>query len=147
MIFVAITSEISHKLIAGNIKAHLFAATDQADTDWVVKVCDVDPAGRSINIQETIQRARFAGGTDRSRPIAPDTVSEFVIDLGTVCHLFRAGHRVRVQVTSSHFPHWDRNLNTGNPVGTEGLADRKVAIQTVLHDAAHPSRVVLPLLT
>jgi predicted acyl esterase len=47
-------------------------------------------------------------------------------------------------VTSSHFPHWDRNLNTGNPVGTERLADRKVAVQTVLHDAEHPSRIELP---
>ena len=134
------------RLVAGSVKAHLFAATDQADTDWVVKVCDVDPSGRSINVQETIQRARFAGGTDRSRPIAPNAVSEFVMDVGTCCHLFRAGHQVRVQVTSSHFPHWDRNLNTGNQVGTERLADRKVAVQTVLHDAAHPSRVELPLL-
>src|SRR4029079_12449469 len=55
------------RTIAGSIAAHLFAATNQADTDWVVKVCDVDESGRSINVQETIQRARFAGGTDRSR--------------------------------------------------------------------------------
>ena len=133
------------RLVAGPIRAHLFAATNQADTDWVVKVCDVDPAGRSINIQETIQRARFAGGTDRSRPIAAGKVTEFVMDVGTCAHEFRAGHRVRVQVSSSHFPHWDRNLNTGNPVGTDKLSDRKVAIQTVLHDAARPSRVVLPV--
>ena len=133
------------RLVAGPIRAHLFAATNQADTDWVVKVCDVDPAGRSINIQETIQRARFAGGTDRSRPIAAGKVTEFVMDVGTCAHEFRAGHRLRVQVSSSHFPHWDRNLNTGNPVGTDKLSDRKVAIQTVLHGAAHPSRVVLPV--
>ena len=133
------------RLVAGPVRAHLFAATNQADTDWVVKVCDVDPAGRSINIQETIQRARFAGGTDRSRLIAPGKVTEFVMDVGTCAHEFRAGHRVRIQVSSSHFPHWDRNLNTGNPVGTDRLSDRKVAIQTVLHDAAHPSRVVLPV--
>jgi len=132
------------RLVAGMIRAHLFAATNQADTDWVVKVCDVDPSGRSINIQETIQRARFARGTDRSRPIPAGTVTAFVLDVGTCAHLFQAGHRVRVQVTSSHFPHWDRNLNTGNPVGTERLADRRVAVQTVLHDSAHPSRVVLP---
>jgi uncharacterized protein len=135
------------RLVAGTIRAHLFAATNQADTDWVVKVCDVDPAGRSINIQETIQRARFAGGTDRSRPIPPGQVTEFVLAVGTCAHLFKAGHRVRVQVASSHFPHWDRNLNTGNPVGTERLADRRVAIQTVLHDASHPSRVILPIVS
>jgi putative CocE/NonD family hydrolase len=132
------------RLVAGMIRAHLFAATNQADTDWVIKVCDVDPAGRSINIQESIQRARFAGGTDRARPIPAGKVTEFVLDVGTCAHLFQAGHCVRVQVASSHFPHWDRNLNTGNPVGSDRLADRKVAIQTVLHDAAHPSRVVLP---
>ena len=133
-------------LVAGSIRAHLFAATNQADTDWVLKVCDVDPGGRSINVQETIQRARFAGGTDRSRSIPPGQVTEFVMDVGTCAHVFQAGHRVRVQVSSSHFPHWDRNLNTGNPVGTDKLSDRKVAIQTVLHDAGHPSRVVLPVL-
>jgi putative CocE/NonD family hydrolase len=134
------------RLVAGNIRAHLFAATNQPDTDWVVKVCDVDPAGRSINIQESIVRARFAGGTDRSRPIPAGKVTEFVMDVGTCAHVFKAGHRVRVQVASSHFPHWDRNLNTGNPVGTDSLSDRRVAIQTVLHDSAHPSRVVLPVL-
>lgn len=133
------------RLVAGKITAFVFAATNQADTDWVVKVCDVDPSGRSINIQETIQRARFAGGTDRSRPIPAGNVTEFAIEVGTCAHVFKAGHRVRVQVASSHFPHWDRNLNTGNPVGVDKLSDRKVAIQTVLHDAAHPSRIVLPL--
>jgi len=70
-----------------------------------------------------------------------------VLDVGSLAHVFRAGHRVRVQVASSHFPHWDRNLNTGNPVGTEKLSDRRVGIQTVLHDSAHPSRVVLPLVS
>ena len=134
-------------MVAGKITAHVFAATNQADTDWVVKVCDVDTSGRSINIQETIQRARFAGGTDRARPIPAGDVTEFVMDVGTCAHVFKAGHRVRVQVASSHFPHWDRNLNTGNPVGTEKLSDRRVAIQTVLHDSAHPSRVVLPLVS
>ena len=132
------------RLVAGTVVAHLFAATNQPDTDWVVKLCDVDPSGRSINIQETIQRARFAGGTDRSRPIPSGKVTEFVMNLGTCAHLFKAGHRIRVQVSSSHFPHWDRNLNTGNPVGIDKLSDRRVAIQTVLHDAAHPSRIVLP---
>jgi len=135
----------NERLVAGTIRTHLFAATNQPDTDWVVKVCDVDPTGRSINIQETIQRARFAGGTDRSRPIPAGQATEFVLDVGTCAHLFKAGHRVRVQVASSHFPHWDRNLNTGNPVGTDKLSDRRVAIQTVLHDASHPSRVILPV--
>jgi predicted acyl esterase len=54
---------------------------------------------------------------------------------------------VRVQVSSSHFPHWDRNLNTGHPVGVDKLSDRKVAIQTVFHDSVHPSRVELPVLS
>jgi len=135
------------RLVAGAVVAHLFAATNQPDTDWVVKLCDVDETGRSINIQETIQRARFAGGTDRSRPIPAGKATEFVMELGTCAHLFKPGHRIRVQVSSSHFPHWDRNLNTGNPVGTERLSDRRVAIQTVLHDASHPSRVILPVLS
>ena len=131
--------------IAGMIRVHLFAATSAADTDWTVKVCDVHPNGRSINTQEAIVRARFAGGTDRSRPIPPGDETEFVLQVGTCAHLFRAGHRVRLEISSSNFPHWDRNLNTGHRAGRLDLSDRVVAIQTVFHDAAHPSRVILPV--
>jgi len=105
------------RLVAGMIRAHLFAATNQADTDWVVKVCDVDPSGRSINIQETIQRARFAGGTDRSRPIPAGRVTEFVLDVGTCAHLFKAGHKCPGPGRLQPFPALGPQPQHGQPGG------------------------------
>jgi putative CocE/NonD family hydrolase len=132
-------------LVAGDVRVTLYAATSEADTDWVVRLCDVTEYGQSYNIGEDVQRARFSRGTDASRPIPAGEVTRF--DLGTpCCHLFQAGHRIRLHVTSSAFPLWDRNLNTGRPVGTESLADAKVALQTVHHDADGPSCISLPVL-
>ena len=77
-------------------------------------------------------------------PIQPGTVYEYTIDLWATGNVFLAGHRIRVEVSSSNFPHWDRNLNTGNPLGVDALPDRVVATQTVLHEQGFASRLVLP---
>ncbi len=131
------------RCVAGMIEATLYAATSAPDTDWTIKVCDVDPDGRSVNVQESIQRARHhASGA----PISPGEVTRFDVEVGTCSHVFRAGQRVRVQVSSSDFPQWDRNLNTGNAIGVDGVGDRIVATQTVLHEAGMASAVTLPLL-
>jgi putative CocE/NonD family hydrolase len=144
LVFTSPPLERDHTVI-GSIRVHLFAATSAADTDWTVKVCDVERSGRSVNIQEGIRRARFAGGYDQVRPVPAGSIHEYAFDVGSCAHVFRAGHRIRVEVSSSNFPHWDRNLNTGHPIGVDGVADRVVAVQTVLHERAAPSRVVLPL--
>src|SRR5947208_16096041 len=81
----------------------LYAATDGPSTDWVARLCDVDTHGVSRNITDGILRVTTS----------PDTVGEHVIDLWSTSNVFRAGHRHRVQVTSSSFPRWDRNPNTG----------------------------------
>jgi putative CocE/NonD family hydrolase len=133
-------------LTIGSIRAELFAATSAPDTDWTVKVCDVHPNGTSINIQESIQRARFASGTDRARPVSPNDITRFGFEVGACAHLFRRGHRIRVDISSSSFPQWDRNLNTGHPLGSDMLSDRIVATQSVFHDADYPSRVVLSVM-
>lgn len=133
------------RLVAGTIRARLFAATSAPDTDWTVKVCDVGPDGRAINVQESIQRARFAGSDGGLRLVPPGDVVEVRLDVGTCAHLFRAGHAVRVEISSSNFPQWDRNLNTGNPPGVDTISDRVVATQYVLHDADHPSSITLPV--
>lgn len=134
------------RLVAGKIRAHLFAATSAADTDWTIKVCDVFPDGRSINVQESIQRARFHGGDSATTLIPPAEIREFVIDVGTCCHVFRSGHAIRVEISSSNFPQWDRNLNTGHPIGVDTISDRVIATQYVFHDSEHPARIVLPTL-
>jgi putative CocE/NonD family hydrolase len=72
-------------------------------------------------------------------------VYEYRIDLGSTAHVFLAGHRIRLQISSSDFPQWDRNLNTGGALGSEGEAQTVVARQIVLHDSAHPSHLTLPI--
>jgi putative CocE/NonD family hydrolase len=125
---------LDHDLeVTGPVRVRLWAATSAPSTDWVARLCDVFPDGRSLNLTDGILRVRDE----------PDAAKEREIDLWATSNVFRAGHRIRLQVTSSCFPRWDRNLNTAEPAG-EGTRI-EVARQTILHDAARPSRVILPL--
>jgi uncharacterized protein len=112
----------------------------------VVKLCDVDALGRSVNLQEGIVRARFRGSPDVPTLLVPGEVEAYRVGLGSVFHRFRPGHRIRVQVSSSNFPAWEPNLNTGHPLGVDALPDRVIATQQVLHTAGAASFVTLPLL-
>ncbi|MGH3255343.1 MAG: CocE/NonD family hydrolase [Streptosporangiaceae bacterium] len=127
--------------VTGNVTAHLWAASDCVDTDFVVRLCDVYPDGRSIGIADGIVRAQFRDHSRAPSLITPGQPYEYRIDLWATSNVFLPGHRLRVDVTSSCFPRWDRNLNNGNPAAAYGI----VARQTVLHDPGHPSRLVLPL--
>ena len=120
--------------VTGRILAELTVATDARTTDWVVRVCDVDPLGVSRNIVDGIIRATAS----------PGKFTKQVVDLWSTSHVFRAGHRIRVQVTSSNFPRWDRNLNTEEP--PEGRTHWQPASQEVAHDANRLSRIVLPVI-
>lgn len=131
--------------VAGEASVSLFASTTAPDTDWTSTLCDIAPDGTAINVQEGIQRARFATGEEK--PIPAGEISEFRIRLGTVCHVFKTGHRIGLNVSSSNFPHWDRNMNTGHRSGHDGIGDRVVATQTVFHDRHHPSALVLPVVS
>lgn len=132
-------------LVVGELSMVLFAATSELDTDWVFRLCDVSANGLSTNIADTVQRARYRKSTREPELVPAGEVAEF--ELRTSCaHLFRAGNRIRVHVTSSSFPMWDRNLNTGGSFGRERLADRKTAVQRVHHDDRYPSRLILPAL-
>ena len=121
--------------ITGRVRATIFASTDGPSTDWVVRLCEVDAAGVSRNIVDGITRVH----TEAFR------VEEVEVDLWSTSIVIRAGHRLRVHVTSSNFPRWDRNLNTGEPV-TEGTTMR-VAQQRIFHDSERPSRITLPIVT
>jgi putative CocE/NonD family hydrolase len=133
-------------VVAGLITAELHAASSAVDTDWVVKLCDVDARGRSVNLQEGIVRARFRDSPDAPTPLVPGEVETYRVGLGSVFHHVRPGHRIRVQVSSSSFPAWEPNLNTGHPLGVDAIGDRVVATQQVLHTAGAASFVTLPLL-
>ena len=82
--------------------------------------------------------------TDRARPISPNEPLQYAIDCWSTSNLFRAGHQIRLEVSSSNFPRFDRNLNTGHELGAD--VEQRVAKQTILHDREHPSHVVLPII-
>jgi putative CocE/NonD family hydrolase len=131
--------------LIGDVSVTLYAATSARDTDWTARLCEVYPDGRSINLQEGIVRARSRDSLSEPSLVEPDRVYQYKIPLGPVGARIAAGNRVRVTIASSDFPQWDRNLNTGGPLFGESVSAAVVATQTVLHDAAHPSHVTLPV--
>ena len=130
-------------LVLGPVVLLLHAATDRADTDFTARLCDVDPGGRSINLLEGVVRARYRDSLSAPVAVEPGAVYEYRIDLGPLAHAFLPGHRVRLQVGSSDFPQWDRNLNTGGELGAEGPLTARLATQTVFHTSGRPSRLLL----
>ena len=138
--------------VTGPLTVILYAATSALDTDFVARLCDVYPDGASRILAEGILRARFREGADwdspyeQPRPVKPGQVYEYQINLVATSNLFQPGHRIRVDVTSSSFPRFDRNPNTGNPLGQDGPQDLQPALQTVFHDSAHPSHILLPII-
>jgi len=132
--------------VTGPLSCTLYAATSAPDTDWVVRLCDVHPDGASRILAEGILRARYREGTDRPRPIEPERVYPYKVNLVATSNVFLPGHRIRVDVTSSSFPRFDRNPNTGHPLGVDGPEDLRPALQTVFHDGERPSHIVLPVI-
>ena len=133
--------------VTGDVRFVLHAATSAVDTDWVVRLTDVDESGTSVNVCQGILRARFRDGLADPREVTPGECYEYTVPLGPTSWEFGAGHRLRVQVTSSDFPAHDVNSNTGRPTGEVGPLDGVVATQVVHHDASRPSRVILPVAT
>jgi len=129
--------------IAGPVKMKLFASSDGRDTDWMVKLVDVYPDGFAMNIAEGILRARFRNGLDRMELLTPNQSYEFEIDMAGTANVFRAGHRIRVDITSSNFPQFDRNPNTGEDLGSSVRV--RAAKQTVYHGGSRSSQIVLPV--
>ncbi|MFI7530253.1 CocE/NonD family hydrolase [Nocardia salmonicida] len=119
--------------VTGRVRVRLHAATDAPSTDWVARLCDVGTDGVSRNLCDGIQRVKAV----------PGEPGEYEIDLWSTSNVFLAGHRIRVQVTSSNFPRWDRNPNTAEPAQT--ATTMRTAQQTIFHDAARPSQIILPV--
>ncbi len=129
--------------VSGTIEITLFVSTDVKDTDFTVKLLDVYPDGRAYNLDETIQRARYREGYDKEVFMEEGKVYEIPVSPMSTSNYFAPGHRIRIEVSSSNFPRFTRNLNTGgnNYDETEGI----VARQTVHHTAAYPSQIRLPV--
>ena len=129
--------------VTGPVTATIYASSSAPDTDFTATLVDVHPDGRAIILCEGICRARFRKGTDRPELIEPGRPYEFHIDMWDTSNLFKAGHRIRLEVSSSNFPRYDRNLNTGGRIGYE--TEWNTAEQTVYHDEVRPSRLNLPV--
>jgi putative CocE/NonD family hydrolase len=136
---------LAHPLeVTGFVQAVLYASSDAPDTDFVMRLCDVYPDGRSIILCDGIVRARFREGFDREVFMTSGAVYEFHVPMGVTSVVFLPGHRVRLEVTSSCFPRFARNLNTGEPAATG--TRMQLARQVIWHTAAQPSRLILPVI-
>jgi uncharacterized protein len=130
--------------VTGPLEVVLYAESSARDTDFTAKLVDVYPDGRAMNITEGILRGRYRKNLERTELLEPDTVDEFRIQLYPTSYVFKPRHRMRVDVSSSSFPRFSRNLNTGDPVATDTRIT--VARQTVLHTGTYPSRIILPII-
>ncbi len=129
--------------LTGPIMAVIALDSNVPDTDVTVKLLDVFPDGRVMNMQEGITRARYRDGFDSVRLMKAETIADVPVDLHATSWYLPAGHRLRVEVSSSNFPRFDRNLNTGGHNYDE--TTWRVATNRVHHSAAHPSRLILPI--
>jgi len=129
--------------VTGPVTLDLFASSTAVDTDFTAKLVDVGPDGFAQNMTEGILRARYRDSTTRASLIEPGKVIEYKISLWSTSNVFLKGHRIRVEVSSSNFPRFDRNLNTGKPASDSQTAVK--ATNTILHDVDHPSALILPV--
>ncbi|HEX3868561.1 MAG TPA: CocE/NonD family hydrolase [Gemmatimonadaceae bacterium] len=130
--------------VSGPMSATIWAATDAKDTDWNVMVLDVFPDGRAERVQDGVMRARFRKGFDKEVALTPGAAERYDLDVWFTSRVFEPGHKIRITVSSSLFPKYDRNLNTGG--NNERDSTFVVAHQRFLHDANHPSHVILPVI-
>ena len=130
--------------VTGPVTLDLFAKSSAVDTDFTAKLVDVWPNGFAQNLTEGILRASYRESTTGApKPIVPGKVYEYKIDLWSTSNVFLKGHSIRLEVSSSNFPRFDRNLNTGKDASTDSTFVK--ATNTILHDSTHPSALVLPV--
>lgn len=131
--------------VTGKIEIVLHVSSDAKDTDFTVKLLDVYPDGRAMNIDETVQRARYRDGYDKQVMMTPDQVYELRISPITTSNVFLAGHRLRIEVSSSNFPRFERNLNTGGDNFTE--SQPVIATNQIHYTERYPSRIIVPIMS
>jgi len=130
--------------VTGPDQVFLYAQSSAPDTDFTAKLVDVHPDGKVYNLGNGIIRASSRETLEKPTPIEPGKVYEYKIDLWPTSNLFQPGDRIGLEISSSNFPQYDRNLNTGTEFGQETTF--KIADQTILHDADHLSRIILPII-
>lgn len=124
------------------MQAKLFVSSSAKDTDFIVKLVDVYPDGTAYNVQEGVLRARWRNGFEQPAWLTANEVVPITVEIEATHNYFPAGHRIRLDITSSSFPLWDRNLNTGGPNYSESKP--VIATNAVHHSQRFPSILILP---
>jgi hypothetical protein len=136
--------------VTGRLVVKLWASSNAPDTDFTAKLVDVYPPSRDfpsgidLNIGDSIVRARYRASLTAARPLMPNQPTEFTIEMYPTSIVFRRGHRIRLDISSSNFPRFDVNPNTGEPLNRNRRW--RIAENAVYHDPQHPSRIILPII-
>lgn len=129
--------------VIGPITLTLYASSSAPDTDFTAKLVDLGPCGLAKNLTDGIIRARYRESQSQAKLLTPGKIAEFKIDMWSTANVFKAGHRIRLEVSSSNYPRFDPNPNTGHDLFTD--AEVRPAMQTVMHDRAFASHLTLPI--
>jgi uncharacterized protein len=132
--------------VTGHIELILFISSSAFDTDFTGKLVDVGPDGTATILTDGILRARYRESMSEQSLLEPGKVYELRLDLQATANLFKTGHRIRLEVSSSNFPRFDRNTNTGGTIAEDGPGDLVQAVNRVFHDRARPSHLILPII-
>ena len=142
------TEPLTEDVVAtGPITVRLFVSTDAPDTDFTAALLDCYPPnpdypeGYNLRITDSIKRLRFRNGYDREEFVSPNDIVEVTIELYPTANVFKAGHRIGVEISSSNYPRFDVNPNTGEPIGRQ--THTRTALNTIWHDAERVSRLEL----
>ena len=130
--------------VTGPITVTLYARSSASDTDFTAKLVDVFPDGTAVNLNDGIQAVRFRDSLSQPSPIEPGKIYQYKINVWPTSNLFLRGHRVRLEISSSDFPQFAPNPNTGDSFGTS--TQWHTAKQTIIHDSEHPSAITLPVI-
>jgi len=129
--------------ITGPVTADLYITSSAVDTDFTAKLVDVWPNGFAQNLTEGILRMRYRDSQEKPELAKPGQTYKITVDLWATSNVFLAGHKLRLEISSSNFPRFDRNLNTGEEQSQATRMEK--ATNAVLHDAEHPSALILPI--
>ena len=129
--------------VTGHVKLTLFASSSAPDTDFTGKLVDVFPDGRAISLTDGIIRARYRNSLAAPELLTPGEPYELSMDLSVTSNVFLPGHRIRLEVSSSNFPRFDRNTNTGGVIADESEDQATVAVNRVLHGPGYLSQLNL----
>ncbi|MGZ3630614.1 MAG: CocE/NonD family hydrolase [Ktedonobacteraceae bacterium] len=144
-VLVYMTEPLKEEIeVTGPIRVNLYASSSAPDTDFMAKLVDILPSGFVQRLCDGMVRARFRDGMDRPSLIEPGKIYKFSIDCWNTSQVFKTGHRIGLEISSSAFPKFDRNLNTGAPLGV--TTKMAIAEQMIYHDVEHPSAMVLPII-